>query len=378
MAGQTSASPRSGSRSGNRADTRTRSGAASGKTPARGVRIRRNPFGRPPRRQGRPGQELGRPRSEGCLRVVQDWQSTPPRHEPSPIVTAAKGIGRGLLRIWTLVARWLGGLVRAIGRGAAATRDIDAVHRRDGIALGLIALAVVCAIGTWLQAAGPVGGLAEDAVRVWIGVAGGDLPDRPRGGRRHADAHRTRPSAAAAAHRRRSRVTVAIVGILHVLHVNALPDCAVDSIGLRMSAGGTLGWVVGQPLYVGVTAIPAIILLVLLGLFGGLLVSGVPLVEVPRRTRDGIQPAGPAARLDHDDDRSPATPHGGDYRDGGEVDARRGPGHGHHPAPPAVPTPAGAAPGRAVEADLDDPAGADPSRGAHHAAGAARPASRPR
>ena len=43
------------------------------------------------------------------------------------------------------------------------------MHRRDGIALALIAVAMVCAIGTWLQAAGPVGGVAEDAVRVWIG-----------------------------------------------------------------------------------------------------------------------------------------------------------------------------------------------------------------
>ena len=82
--------------------------------------------------------------------------------EQSPIVTMAKGSGRGLRRLGLLGAKWLGGVVRAIGRGAAATRDIDPAHRRDGIAFGLIALAVVCAIGTWLQAAGPVGGIADD------------------------------------------------------------------------------------------------------------------------------------------------------------------------------------------------------------------------
>ena len=248
-------------------------------------------------------------------------QSTPPRHEPSPIVTAAKGIGRGLLRIWNLVARWLGSLVRAIGRGAAATRDIDAVHRRDGIALGLIALALVCAAGTWLQAAGPVGGLAEDAVRVWIGSLAVIFPialvvvavilmrTEPD------PAQRPRRIAGGAA------ITVAIVGILHVLHVNSLPDSAVDSIGLRMSAGGTLGWVVGQPLFVGVTAVPAIILLVLLGLFGGLLVSGVPLAEVPARTREAISRLGRPRGSDQDDDpQSGDSGDGGDYRDGGEVD----------------------------------------------------------
>jgi len=42
----------------------------------------------------------------------------------------AKGIGRGLRQVWLLAARWLGSAVRAIGRGAAATKDIDAAHRR--------------------------------------------------------------------------------------------------------------------------------------------------------------------------------------------------------------------------------------------------------
>ena len=63
-----------------------------------------------------------------------------------------------------------------------------------------------------------------------------------------------------------------------------------------MSAGGTLGWLIGQPLFIGVTAIPAIILLVLLGAFGGLLISGIPLVEVPNRIRDARRPAGCRAR----------------------------------------------------------------------------------
>ena len=79
------------------------------------------------------------------------------------------------------------------------------MHRRDGIAFGLIALAVVCAIGTWLQAAGPVGAVADDAVRVWIGALAIDLPDRPGGGRGHPDAHRARSGATPPADRRRCR-----------------------------------------------------------------------------------------------------------------------------------------------------------------------------
>ena len=87
-----------------------------------------------------------------------------------------------------------------------------------------------------------------------------------------------------------------------------------DTVGLRMSAGGTLGWLIGQPLFIGVTAIPAIILLVLLGAFGGLLISGIPLVEVPNRIRDAVDRLG-ARRggSDYDDDDSD------DYRTGAEV-----------------------------------------------------------
>jgi S-DNA-T family DNA segregation ATPase FtsK/SpoIIIE len=224
----------------------------------------------------------------------------------------AKGIGRGLRRLWLLAARWLGSAVRAIGRGAAATKDIDAAHRRDGIAFGLIALAVVCAIGTWLQAAGPVGGVADDAVRVWIGALAAIFPialvvvavvlmrkepdpeQRPRrivGG---------------------IAVTLSLAGILHVIHVNGLASDVPDTVGLRMSAGGTLGWLIGQPLFIGVTAIPAIILLVLLGAFGGLLISGIPLAEVPNRIRDAVDRLG-ARQVGADGDDSD------DYRTGAEV-----------------------------------------------------------
>ena len=233
-------------------------------------------------------------------------------------MTAIKGIGRGLKKLWLVGARWLGGLVRAIGRGAAATRDIDAVHRRDGIAFGLIALAVVCAIGTWLQAAGPVGGIADDAVRVWIGalavvfpvalavvavVLMRTEPDPEQRPRRIAGG---------------IAVTLSITGIIHVIHVNGLDEQVSDTVGLRMSAGGTLGWLVGQPLFVGLTAVPAIILLVLLGAFGALLISGMPLVEVPNRIRDGFDRLGAGRGASGDYDDEAVLPE--DYRAGGEVE----------------------------------------------------------
>ena len=168
MAGKTSATPRADARAGSRSPAR--SGSATGRPARSSGSTRAGSAGSNPKNAAARG---GAPKTAATRTAGSKSTARPPApgpHEPSPVVTAVKGIGRGLKRLWLLAARWLGRVIRALGRGAAATRDIDAAHRRDGIAFGLIALAVVCAIGTWLQAAGPVGGLADDAVRVWIGA----------------------------------------------------------------------------------------------------------------------------------------------------------------------------------------------------------------
>ncbi len=190
-------------------------------------------------------------------------------------------------RLWLLVARWCGQLARAVGAGASATRSIDRTHKRDGLALGLIAIGLIAAVGTWFGAAGPVGSLADDAVRVWFGLLAYVFPVALLGVaivlmRTEPDPpHRPRRIAGAVA------VVLSAAGVLHVLHVAGLPDGAGDGTGLRMEAGGTVGWLIGQPLYVGIDPVPAVILLVLLGLFGLLLILGISVADVPRLVRGG-------------------------------------------------------------------------------------------
>src|SRR6478672_1433106 len=254
MAGKTPAGSRADSRSGSRADARSGSGSTTGRTPARGSGSASSRSGAKRPSASRAGSgKSGNSRTAGSRATVRTPKAPPP--EQSPIVTMAKGIGRGLRGLWLLAARWLGSAVRAIGRGAAATKDIDAAHRRDGIAFGLIALAVVCAIGTWLGAAGPVGSIADDAVRVWIGALATIFPVALVV--IAVILMRTEPDPEQRARRIAGGVGVilSITGILHVLHVNGLADGTADSVGLRMTAGGTLGWLIGQPLFVGVTAV---------------------------------------------------------------------------------------------------------------------------
>ena len=200
-----------------------------------------------------------------------------------------------------LAARWCGQLARAVGAGASATRSIDRAHKRDGLALGLLAVALICAVGTWLGAAGPIGALADDAVRVWFGLLAFVFPVALAGTaivlmRTDPDPdHRPRRIAGVVA------VVLSAAGVLHVVHVARLPEGAVDSTGQRMEAGGTVGWLAGQPLFVGITAVPAILLLVLLGLFGLLLILGISVADVPRLVRGGWRELGGSTHDDTDE-----------------------------------------------------------------------------
>ena len=262
----------------------------------------------------------------------------PPRTGPSPVVVALRGIGRAVAAVWRTLARWLGGMVRALGHGAAGARDIGPEHRRDGLALGLLAVAAVVVIGTWFGAAGPIGALVDDAVRVWFGAPavvlpvvlvvvavvllrhGPNPPERPRrivGG---------------------VALTLAVTGVFHVLHVNGLADPGQDSVALRTGAGGTVGWLIGQPLFVGITTVPAVLVLVLLAVFGGLLLAGIPLRDVPHLIGRGVEHLRrPAADSDGDHDAdtddTEIADHPDDLAEDGTPVGRRRPRRSRDPRP---------------------------------------------
>ncbi len=216
-------------------------------------------------------------------------------------------------------------MVRAAGRGAGAARDIDAAHRRDGLALGLLALAVICAIGSWFQGAGPVGNGIDKAVRVIFGAPGVVLPAllvaaavvlmRTQGDREH----RTRRVIGGVA------VTLAVTGIFQVFHAASLAG-RPDSTALRRSAGGAAGWLLGQPLYAGVTAAPAVILLTLLAIFGLLLLTGTAIREVPAAVAGGLgrirgdRTGEPDLADDYYDGPDDSFDPAADYRDGAHLE----------------------------------------------------------
>src|SRR5437879_6367446 len=85
---------------------------------------------------------------------------------------ARRSSGGGVNKTWGVLARGVGSLARAVGRG----KELDPAHRRDGIALVLIVLALISAVGVWWRAAGPVGHWIDAGVRSAIGIGALALP----------------------------------------------------------------------------------------------------------------------------------------------------------------------------------------------------------
>ncbi|HXO54127.1 MAG TPA: cell division protein FtsK, partial [Mycobacterium sp.] len=84
---------------------------------------------------------------------------------PARLTAGAFAVGRGVQTAWLMVARGVGGAARSVGRA----RDIEPRHRRDGIALTLLGIAVVIAASSWFNAARPVGQWVDTLLRTLIG-----------------------------------------------------------------------------------------------------------------------------------------------------------------------------------------------------------------
>ncbi|HTM84179.1 MAG TPA: cell division protein FtsK, partial [Mycobacterium sp.] len=191
------------------------------------------------------------------------------RQRQSRLAATAVMCGRAARTSWLMLARGVGGTARSVGRA----HDIDAGHRRDGMALALLALAVVVAASSWFTAARPVGAWIDTGVRTVIGSAVVLMPlvavviavilmrsvANP-------DA---RPRLVLGA----TMVTLPVLGLWHLWAGSPqTPD------GRRLAAG-FVGFAAGGPLSDGVTPFIAAPLLVLAALFGVLLLSGTTIRE---------------------------------------------------------------------------------------------------
>ncbi|GAB2650770.1 DNA translocase FtsK [Prescottella soli] len=203
-----------------------------------------------------------------------------------------------------MVAKGVGATTRTMGKAA----DIEHGHRRDGIALGLIAVSVVIAGGMWFSAGGPVGEWIEAAVRAVVGAVAAVLPIL--GVAIAVVLMRTEPKPEI---RPRLILGSLLVGLPAVGLWHIASGSPATSNGWPEGAG-VVGYVVAGPLTNGVTQWLSVPLLLMAMFFGVLLLTGTTVREVPGRLRSWFGTSyDDDYEYDHADDPDFHDDHDGDH-----------------------------------------------------------------
>jgi S-DNA-T family DNA segregation ATPase FtsK/SpoIIIE len=204
--------------------------------------------------------------------------SRPVRSGPGPIARVLSAFGRGIAAIWLGVAHAIGALVRSVG---GVARDLDPEHRRDGVGLTFVGLALIVAASIWWDMPGAVGDTVRSVIAGSMGVVGWAVPPAML-----VIAWRTlrRPDRNGPAGRQVigwTALTLGVMGLVHIAH--GLPRPAGGSEAMR-DAGGAVGYFTSAILVdLFRTYAVAIPLLVLFTLFGLLVVTGTPVYAIPTR-----------------------------------------------------------------------------------------------
>jgi len=186
---------------------------------------------------------------------------------------------RALRGAWMGVSHVAGGAVRKVGHSAS---ELPPEHRRDGIGFLLIAVAVVVAAREWWGFTGVVGDVVHAVVAGTVGRIGYAVPlvlvfFGLRLLRAPQDEETTNRMVVGTL-----ALTFAACGIAHL--ADGIPQPPDGAEGMR-AAGGILGFLTSGPLAAAVSSVGALVLLLLLGVFGVLVLTATPVREVPTRLR---------------------------------------------------------------------------------------------
>ena len=183
--------------------------------------------------------------------------------------------GRAVRATWLMLAKGTGSTARSVGRA----REIDPGHRRDGIALALLGVAVVIAASSWFDAARPVGAWVDSVVRVFLGSAVVVLPIVLAAVAVLLMRTEPNPEARPRLVLGATMVALPALGLWHLWAGS--PDTPLG----RAHAAGFIGFAIGGPLSEGLTPWICAPLLFIGALFGLLLLTGTTIREVPETLR---------------------------------------------------------------------------------------------
>ncbi|MFD5035359.1 DNA translocase FtsK [Streptomyces sp. NPDC058405] len=198
-----------------------------------------------------------------------------PKAAPSP----TGGVYRLVRAVWLGAAHGIGAMFRGIGRGA---KGLDPAHRKDGVALLLLGLALVVAAGTWSNLQGPVGDLVEMLITgafgrldllvpILLGAVAVRLilyPEKPEANGRIVIG-----------------LSALVIGVLGLVHIACGAPGRGEGTEAMQDAGGLIGWAASTPLIFTTGEVLAVPLLLLLTVFGLLVVTATPVNAIPQRLR---------------------------------------------------------------------------------------------
>ncbi|WP_441250029.1 DNA translocase FtsK [Kitasatospora sp. McL0602] len=201
----------------------------------------------------------------------------PPAAPPAP--ARQPMLYRAVRAVWLGLAHSVGALFRGFGDGA---KGLHPAHRKDGVGLLLLALALVTAAGTWFAPQGWLGEAATNVVSGLFGRLDVLVPFLLGGVAVRLMRHPELPEA-------NGRIAVGlsalVIGVLGLVHIGCgAPVMGSGATRIR-EAGGIVGWAVSTPMMAAAGPPLAVPLLLLLAFFGLLVVTATPVNRIPERLR---------------------------------------------------------------------------------------------
>jgi DNA segregation ATPase FtsK/SpoIIIE, S-DNA-T family len=199
------------------------------------------------------------------------------RKSSNPLMILIGWLLAVIASVWLELARGAGYVARLFGDSA---RELDEAHRRDGVGLGVLAVAIVVAGAAWWHLGSPFGHALTSLVRGTFGVGAAVIPVllallawRLL---RHPDKN---------AHPGRMVIgwTGLLLGGLGIMHIALGSPAPSDGSKAMQGAGGLIGYVASAPLRGLLTAWVAVPLLAIVCAFGLMVVTGTPVHRLRER-----------------------------------------------------------------------------------------------
>jgi len=225
----------------------------------------------------RPRPQAARPQGRNSAKgraPVQRRNSS----RPSVLTPIMKWLRTFIYAVWIGIAHVIGAIARGIGRSA---RDLDPAHRRDGLGLVYLCVAIIIASVVWFDVSGFVSGVITSVVTGAFGIFDTVTPLALLGVAIQILRHPDAPS------QKKGRLTIgwtllalSVMGTTHIILGNPQP---VQGAQAMRDAAGWVGWGVSASLNSAVGTAVTVLILVIVTFFAILIITATPINSIPRK-----------------------------------------------------------------------------------------------